>query len=179
MYNPYVEEQSYFPVEVESELSSVAPEVDLEGKLPSLKSLMGMKDILGKLGGFSFLGDLLSGGKEKSTASSASSLSGGVFSSGGSSSSMPAFMEESSSQTGGGFLQEMKGKFHLEDLDGGDILLVLILIYLMIEGDDKIELAITMGILAFLWYLDHKSKEKTAESMAEGMAEIQEKFFSE
>ena len=37
--------------------------------------------------------------------------------------------------------------FHLEKLDSGDILLVLILIFLFLERDDNLELVITLGLL--------------------------------
>lgn len=37
--------------------------------------------------------------------------------------------------------------FHLEKLDSGDILLVLILIFLFLEREDNLELVITLGLL--------------------------------
>lgn len=37
--------------------------------------------------------------------------------------------------------------FHLEKLDSGDILLVLILLFLFLERDDNLELVITLGLL--------------------------------
>lgn len=40
-------------------------------------------------------------------------------------------------------------RFHLEDLDIGDILLVLILLFLFSEGDNS-ELVITLGLLLLL-----------------------------
>lgn len=43
----------------------------------------------------------------------------------------------------GGLLKQ----FHLQDLDSGDILLVLILIFLFLESDDNLELVITLGLL--------------------------------
>lgn len=38
-------------------------------------------------------------------------------------------------------------QFHLEDIDSGDILLVLILLFLFLESDDNLELVITLGLL--------------------------------
>lgn len=43
----------------------------------------------------------------------------------------------------GGLLKQ----FHLENLDSGDILLLLILIFLFLESDDNLELVITLGLL--------------------------------
>lgn len=43
----------------------------------------------------------------------------------------------------GGLLKQ----FHLDDLDSGDILLILILIFLFMESDDNLELVITLGLL--------------------------------
>lgn len=43
----------------------------------------------------------------------------------------------------GGLLKQ----FHLEELDRGDILLVLILLFLFLESDDNLELVITLGLL--------------------------------
>lgn len=40
----------------------------------------------------------------------------------------------------------LKG-IHLEKLDSGDILLVLILLFLFLESDDNLELVITLGLL--------------------------------
>lgn len=37
--------------------------------------------------------------------------------------------------------------FHFDDLDSGDILLILILIFLFLESDDNLELVITLGLL--------------------------------
>lgn len=65
--------------------------------------------------------------------------------------------QEKEEGTGGAF-QGLKERLHLEDIDSGDVLLVIIVIYLMLEGDDTLELAITMGILALMWYLEHKDK---------------------
>lgn len=46
-----------------------------------------------------------------------------------------------------GGLSGLLKNFHLEKLDSGDILLVLILIFLFLERDDNLELVITLGLL--------------------------------
>lgn len=46
-----------------------------------------------------------------------------------------------------GGLSGLLNRFHLERLDSGDILLVLILIFLFLERDDNLELVITLGLL--------------------------------
>lgn len=142
MYNPYVEESemAYFPVEAREGESTGGP---------SLSSLLSLKEALGKMGGLSAVSELFS--RKKASASAQPSEK-----------KVPTVKPQGNDE---GFLTGLKEKLRLEDLDGGDILLVLILIYLMIEGDDKIELAITLGILAFLWYLDGKGKE--SQSLAE------------
>ncbi len=38
-------------------------------------------------------------------------------------------------------------RFHLDDLDSGDILLLLILILLFLDSDDDLELLLTLGLL--------------------------------
>ena len=43
----------------------------------------------------------------------------------------------------GGVLKSL----HLDDIDSGDILLVLILLFLFLESDDNLELVITLGLL--------------------------------
>ena len=43
----------------------------------------------------------------------------------------------------GGLLKQ----FHFEGIDSGDILLVLILLFLFLESDDNLELVITLGLL--------------------------------
>lgn len=107
----------------------VSPPAKEDSALPQLAG-----DIITKLGGLSGVAQLFAK-KEKSP---------------------PKPVPEDSGE--GGFLEGLKTRFHLEDIDSGDILLVIIVIYLMLEGDDKLELAITMGILALMWYLDHKEK---------------------
>lgn len=46
-----------------------------------------------------------------------------------------------------GGLSGLLKNFHLEKLDSGDILLVLILLFLFLERDDNLELVITLGLL--------------------------------
>ncbi len=46
-------------------------------------------------------------------------------------------------------LSTLKQHFHLEKLDTGDILLVLIILFLYLEGDN-LELVITLGLLLLL-----------------------------
>ncbi len=38
-------------------------------------------------------------------------------------------------------------RLHLEDLDSGDVLLILILVILFLDGDDNLELVIMLGLL--------------------------------
>lgn len=136
MYNPYLEEEEFLPVEAATLLPDGEMPNPLAALSPSLKNLAG--DIVSKMGGFSAISQLFAK-KEKPLSS---------------------MVEGEGTEPMGGFLEGLKQRFHLEDLESGDILLVIIVIYLMLEGDDKLELAITMGILALMWYLDHKSKEE-------------------
>ncbi len=46
-----------------------------------------------------------------------------------------------------GWLGGLLKSVHLEELDSGDILLVLILLFLFLESDDNLELVITLGLL--------------------------------
>ncbi len=46
-----------------------------------------------------------------------------------------------------GGLGGLLNRFHLERLDSGDLLLVLILIFLLLERDDNTELVIALGLL--------------------------------
>ena len=57
--------------------------------------------------------------------------------------------------------------FHLESLDRGDILLVLILLFLFLESDDNLELVITLGLL-LAFGLFGKDGEKDKEREEEG-----------
>lgn len=55
----------------------------------------------------------------------------------------------------GGLLKQ----FHLEDLDSGDILLVLILLFLFLESDDNLELVITLALLLLFGLFSKKDEE--------------------
>lgn len=179
MYNPYLEEETFVPLEetIEpvfnpSEISNMNPEteqqitamlnspiaaavmeeVTSDGKLTSLKKLVKLKDFASDSGILKDLGGFF--GKKKQERAD---LEG-----------TPSFMSKSKTdmtamvdgQEQEGILSIMKKKLKLDHLEVGDVLLVIIVIYLMLEGDDKLELAITMGILAFLWWSD-KEKEVT------------------
>lgn len=133
MYNPYLPENEFIPIDAEPLLPE-PEQLFPTGELPaSFKNLA--SDLVSKLGGFSAVSQLFS--KKEKLESTEQLVSG---------------MDE-------GLFDRIKKQFHLEEIESGDILLVVIVIYLMLEGDDKIELAITMGILAFMWYLDHKNDE--------------------
>ena len=54
-----------------------------------------------------------------------------------------AVPSESTSGRLGGLLKNI----HLEEMDSGDILLILILLFLFLERDDNLELVITLGLL--------------------------------
>lgn len=56
----------------------------------------------------------------------------------------------------GGLLKNI----HLEDLDSGDILLVLILLFLFLESDDNLELVITLGLLLVFGLFGKEDKEE-------------------
>lgn len=128
MYNPYLEEVPYEPVE---ELPLLPREEQTMGDLGGLADKFNL----------SSLKNLLKGKDSTKTGEEPKSVS-------------PP-KEES---VGGGLLDTVKQKLRLEDLDAGDILLVVILIYLMIEGDDKLELAITLGVLAVMWLAEGKKE---------------------
>ncbi len=49
----------------------------------------------------------------------------------------------------GGGLSGLLKTFHLDQLDSGDILLLLIVLYLLVEGDDM-ELAVALGLVLFM-----------------------------
>ena len=53
--------------------------------------------------------------------------------------------------------------FHSGGLDSGDILLVLILLFLFLESDDNLELVITLGLLLLfgLFGNDQEDSEKS------------------
>lgn len=46
-----------------------------------------------------------------------------------------------------GSLSGLLRRFHLEDLDGGDILLGLIILFLILEDGDDLDLIITLGLM--------------------------------
>mgnify|MGYP001175319755 CR=1 FL=1 len=56
----------------------------------------------------------------------------------------------------GGLLKNI----HLEELDSGDILLVLILLFLFLESDDNLELVITLGLLLVFGLFGKDDKEE-------------------
>lgn len=62
----------------------------------------------------------------------------------------------------GGLSQLLDGvlkHFSLENFDTGDILLVLIILFLYLESGDNLELVITLGLLLLLGLGDEASKE--------------------
>ena len=67
----------------------------------------------------------------------------------GASASLRRLLERLRAPGGGGGLGELLRSFRLESLDKGDILLILIILYLFWEGDDT-ELLITLGLLLLL-----------------------------
>lgn len=56
-----------------------------------------------------------------------------------------------------GGLDQLLALLHLEDLDSGDILLILIVLLLLVEGDN-LELVITLGLMLLLSLGDEKKK---------------------
>ncbi len=60
----------------------------------------------------------------------------------------PAAEEESTAKTQGGLAGILKA-LKLDELDTGDILLLLIMLFLFLEGDDM-ELVITLGLVLIL-----------------------------
>lgn len=68
---------------------------------------------------------------------------------------LPAFL---SAKEGGGLSGLLKG-LRLDDLDSGDILLLLIMLYLLVEGDD-LELVIALGLVLIMG-LGDKEEEGT------------------
>jgi len=53
-------------------------------------------------------------------------------------------------------LDGVKKRFSLEKFDAGDILLVLIILFLYLEDGDNLELVITLGLLLLLGLDDDK-----------------------
>ena len=58
-----------------------------------------------------------------------------------------------------GWLGGLLKSVHLEELDSGDILLVLILLFLFLESDDNLELVITLGLLLVFGLFGKKDAE--------------------
>lgn len=56
-----------------------------------------------------------------------------------------------------GGVDKLLASLHLEDLDSGDILLILIILLLLVEGDN-LELVITLGLMLLLSLGDEKKK---------------------
>lgn len=59
----------------------------------------------------------------------------------------------------GQLLDGVKKHFSLEHFDTGDILLVLIILFLYLEDGDNLELVITLGLLLLLGLEDEKAQE--------------------
>lgn len=55
-------------------------------------------------------------------------------------------------------------KFHLDKLDSGDILLVLILLFLFLEREDNLELVITLGLLLVFGLLGNDGDDEAQSS---------------
>ncbi len=68
---------------------------------------------------------------------------------------------EAATMTGGlgQLLDGVKKHFSLEHFDTGDILLVLIILFLYLEDGDNLELVITLGLLLLLGLEDEKAQE--------------------
>jgi|GEM_PF-1888683 len=75
-------------------------------------------------------------------------LNGGVF---------------SGSDSLGGILKSLNLGELIGDVDIGDILLLLILIFLLLEGDDHMELIIALGLLLLMGLGDKKKKAQSEE----------------
>ena len=71
---------------------------------------------------------------------------------------LPEFLtgKEGSLFKGGEGLSGLLKSFHLDNLDSGDILLLLILLYLLVEGDDM-DLVIALGLVLLMGLGDHES----------------------
>ena len=59
-----------------------------------------------------------------------------------------------------GWLGGLLKGIHLEEMDSGDILLVLILLFLFLESDDNLELVITLGLLLAFGLFGKKDKSE-------------------
>ncbi|MCF2661433.1 hypothetical protein [Pseudoflavonifractor phocaeensis] len=51
---------------------------------------------------------------------------------------------------------------HLEDIDPGDVLLLLIVLYLLVEGDD-LELVIALGLVLIMGLGEEKNEKKESQ----------------
>lgn len=100
----------------------------------------------GVLGGLGNLGTLFSGEK---------GALGGLFS--GEKGGLGGLFSGESSGVNG-----ILKALHLEELDSGDILLVLIILFLLIEGDNM-DLVITLGLMLLLGLADEKKEKRDAE----------------
>ena len=58
---------------------------------------------------------------------------------------------------GGNGLSGLLKSLHLDNIDAGDVLLLLILLYLLVEGDD-LELVIALGLTLLMGLGDDKEK---------------------
>ena len=61
----------------------------------------------------------------------------------------PSWEERREERRCGGFLDQILERLHLEDIDKGDILLLLILLFLFDQGEDE-ELLMALGLLFLL-----------------------------
>lgn len=55
-----------------------------------------------------------------------------------------------------GWLGGLLRNLHLENLDNGDILLLLILLFVFLESDDNLELVIVLGLLLLFGLFDNE-----------------------
>ena len=65
-----------------------------------------------------------------------------------------------------GGLSGLLKQVHPEHIDSGDILLVLILIFLFLEGDDNLELLIALGLLLVFGLLGRGSQQSDGQPSA-------------
>ncbi len=147
MYNPYFEEELE---EIPTSFSPIAQDVLSSNSAIGGKGVGDLGGLMEKLNlsslkGLFSLKDLVSGDKSDKSKKIPK----------------PPLKKEEGGEiqsAGTGILETVKQKLHVEDLEAGDILLLIILIYLMLEGDDKLELAITLGVLALMWLVDGKKE---------------------
>ena len=60
-----------------------------------------------------------------------------------------------------GWLGGLLKGIHPEEMDSGDILLILILLFLFLESDDNLELVITLGLLLVFGLFGKKDESET------------------